>query len=327
MRAMLPTRLRDRAIGTPAPSTPPARGARPISRADAVMLLTMLIWGANIVSAKIAVSALPPLGFGVLRYLLAGSLLLGLLRRREGSIGLRRADVPAVALAGAVGIGLNQAGFLLGIHLISASLSAIILATTPLLTAAMAALWAREPLSLPAACALGVALCGVIVAVAGGESRVSVSWLGAALTLGAATTLGLGAILAKRPLRAYTALRVTTWLALCGGLTLLPAGLPALLATPRSALTLPVVAAIAFTVLGSTVVGQLAWNYAIQRLGAARTAAYTYLQPVVGIAIAAALLGERLHALQVLGGAVVVFGLVLYTLSARAARRPRPRER
>ncbi len=282
------------------------------------MLLTMLIWGANIVSAKVAVRALPPLGFGVLRYLLAGSILLALLRRREGSMGLRRADLPAVALAGAVGIGLNQVGFLLGLHLISASLAAIILATTTLLTATMAALWAREPLSRGAAGALGVALGGVMLAVAGGGGRLSASWPGALLTLGAAAALGLGAILAKRPLRAYSALRVTTWLALCGGLTLLPAGLPALLSTPRAALTPPVLAATAFTVLGSTVVGQLAWNYAIQRLGATRTAAYTYLQPLVAIAIAALLLGERLRAVQGLGGAVVVLGLVLYARAARS---------
>lgn len=288
-----------------------------MSRADAVMVLTMFIWGANIVSAKIAVRALPPLGFGVVRYLLAGSILLALLGWRERSVGLRRADIPAVVLAGVVGIGLNQAGFLLGIHLISASLSAIILSTTPLLTASMAALWAREPLSRLAIVALAISLCGVVMAILGGGSRISASGTGALLTLGAATTLGLGAILAKRPLRSYTALRVTTWLALCGGATLLPAGLPALLATPRTAVTSAVVAATAFTVLGSTVVGQLAWNYAIQRLGASRTAAYTYLQPVVGIAIAAILLGERLHALQVLGGVVVVLGLALYTVNTR----------
>ena len=286
-----------------------------MTRADAVMLLTMLIWGANIVSAKIAVSAIPPLGFGFLRYLLAGGLLLALLRWRERSIGVRRADLPALALAGAIGIGLNQTCFLLGIHLISVSLSAIILATAPLLTACMAAVWAREPLGARAVFALAVSLGGVIVVIVGGESRLGASWLGALLILGAAATLGLGAILAKRPLRAYSAPRVTTWLALCGGLTLLPAGLPALLSTPPSAVTPPVLAATAFTVLGSTVLGQLAWNYAIKRLGATRTAAYTYLQPVVGIAIAALLLGERLHAIQIVGGVAVVLGLVLYSAS------------
>jgi drug/metabolite transporter (DMT)-like permease len=138
--------------------------------------------------------------------------------------------------------------------------------------------------------------------------------------MGAATTLALGAILAKRPLRAYSSLRVTTWMALFGGLTLLPAGLPALLTTPRSAITPSVLTAAAFTILISTIIGQIAWNYAIKRLGAARTMAYTYLQPVVGIAIAAILLGERLQAVQFLGGAIVLLGLALYSGGVRWLR-------
>jgi drug/metabolite transporter (DMT)-like permease len=45
--------------------------------------------------------------------------------------------------------------------------------------------------------------------------------------------------------------------------------------------------------------------------------AHTYLQPVVGIAVAAALPGERPHGMPFFGGAVVVLGLVLYTLGSR----------
>ncbi len=298
-----------------------SRGHVRLTRADALMLLTMLIWGANIVSVKVAVRVILPLGFGFLRYLLAGVILLVLLRAQEGSIGLRRADAPALALAAVVGIGLNQVGFLLGIRLISASLAAIILATTPLLTAGMAALWAHEPLRWRTLLALTISLAGVIVAIATGSTRLDASWLGGALIGGAALMLGLGAILAKRPLRAATSLRVTTWMVLCGGLALLPVGLPALLATPRAAVTPTIVAATAFTVLGSTVLGQLAWNYAIKHLGATRTATYTYLQPLVGLGVAGVVLGERLHALQVLGGAVVVVGLVLYARGTQMAGR------
>lgn len=289
------------------------------------MLLTMLIWGANIVSVKIVVRTVAPLGFGFLRYLIAGCALLALLRWREGSATIRRGDLPWLAGAGAVGIGLNQVCFLLGIHLVSVSLASIILATAPLLTACMAALWVREPLSPRALSALAVSFGGVVITLGGGGTSLSASWRGGLLILGAAVTMGIGAILAKRPLRAYTSLRATTWMALAGGLTLLPTGLPALLSTPRGAFTAPIVAAMAFTVLGATLAGQLAWNYAIQRIGATRTIAYTYLQPVVGIAIAALLLGERLQPAQYLGGAVVILGLVLYRGGARRAA-PLPSE-
>jgi drug/metabolite transporter (DMT)-like permease len=276
------------------------------------MLLTMLIWGINITCVKVATNVIAPLGFGVLRYSIASVILLAILRRREGSLRIGRADLGWVAAGGACGFGLNQICFLLGIHLMSASLAAIILATSPLITAILAAIWAREPVQPRTVLALVVSFGGVLAVIAGSGSDLHVSWLGGLLILGSAATLALSAILAKRPLSRYSSLRVTTWMALFGCLTLMPTGIPALLATPWSAVTPLIAAAAAFTVLGSTVLGNLGWNYAIQHLGAARTSMYTYLQPVVGVIVAVLLLGERLSLVQVLGGVVVLLGLLLY---------------
>jgi drug/metabolite transporter (DMT)-like permease len=288
------------------------RGFR-VTRADALMMLTMLIWGINITSVKVAVSALPPLGFGLLRYALASGVLFAILKWREGSLGVRRSDLRWMIPAGAIGIGCNQIAFLLGVRMMSASLAAIILATTPLITACLAAIVAHERLRPRALVALLISFCGVVVVILGQGSRMSASWAGGLLILAAGVTLALGAIWAKWPLRTCSPLRVTAWMAFFGGLALLPLGLPALATTTPSSVTPLIAAAIAFTVLGSTVLGNMAWNYAVQQLGATRTAAYTYLQPVVAVAIAAVLLRERLAPVQVLGGAVVLLGLLLYT--------------
>jgi drug/metabolite transporter (DMT)-like permease len=288
------------------------RGVR-FTRADALMMLTMLIWGINITSVKVVVSALPPLGFGLLRYALASGVLFAILKWREGSLRVRRSDLGWMIPAGAIGIGCNQIAFLLGVRMMSASLAAIILATTPLITACLAAVVAHERLRPRALVALLISFCGVVVVIVGQGGRMSASWAGGLLILAAGVTLALGAIWAKWPLRTCSPLHVTTWMAFFGGLALLPLGLPALATTTSSSITPLIAAAIAFTVLGSTVLGNMAWNYAVQQLGATRTAAYTYLQPVVAVAIAAVLLRERLAPVQFLGGAVVLVGLLLYT--------------
>jgi drug/metabolite transporter (DMT)-like permease len=295
------------------------RGFR-VTRADALMMLTMLIWGINITSVKIAVSALPPLGFGLLRYALASSMLFAILKWREGSLHVRRSDLGWMIPAGAIGIGCNQIAFLLGIRMMSASLAAIVLATTPLITACLATVVAHERLRPRALVALLISFCGVVVVILGQGDRMSASWAGGLLILAAGVTLALGAVWAKWPLRTCSPLRVTAWMAFFGGLALLPPGLPALATVTPSSITPLITAAIAFTVLGSTVLGNMAWNYAVQQLGATRTAAYTYLQPVVAVAIAAVLLGERLTPVQFLGGAVVLLGLLLYA----GPRVPRP---
>jgi drug/metabolite transporter (DMT)-like permease len=284
------------------------------------MMLTMLIWGINITSVKVVVGALPPLGFGLLRYALASGVLFAILKWREGSLRVRRSDLGWVIPAGAIGIGCNQIAFLLGVRMMSASLAAIILATTPLITACLAAVMTHERLRPRALVALLISFCGVVVVIAGQGGRMSASWAGGLLILAAGVTLALGAVWAKWPLRTCSPLRVTAWMAFFGGLTLLPPGLPALATTTPSSITPLIAAAIAFTVLGSTVLGNMAWNYAVQQLGATRTAAYTYLQPVVAVAIAAVLLRERLAPVQFLGAAVVLLGLLLYA----GPRAPRP---
>jgi drug/metabolite transporter (DMT)-like permease len=280
--------------------------------ADAVMIGTMLIWGINISCVKIATDVIAPLGFGLLRYGIAFPVLLLILWRQEGEVRIGRAGIGWLIAGGVCGFGLNQVAFLSEIHLISASLAAIIMATAPLITAVLAATWAREPLRPRALLALILSFAGVLVVIAGAGSALQVSWRGGLCILGAATTLALSAVLVKKPLLHYSSLRVTTWMALFGCLVLMPSGVPALVTTPWSAVTLAIGAAATFTVLGSTVFGNLGWNYAIQHLGAARTSMYTYLQPVVGVVIAGLLLGERLAPVQMLGGLVVLLGLVLY---------------
>lgn len=290
------------------------------------MLGAMLIWGINITSAKVAVHDVPPLGFGLLRYTFASSVLFFILWRREGSIGVHRGDLPWLAASGIIGLGLNQVAFLSGIHLVSATLAAIILASAPVLTAVVAAIWAREPLRLAAMTSLFVSLAGVTLVILGKGDRLSISGPGSALMLLAAATLALGAVLARVPLRAYSSLRVTAWLTLFGALTLSAPGLPAWLTTPWTSLPGLTWLAIGFTLVFATILGNLTWNYAIQQLGAARTAAYTYLQPIGGVAFAAVLLGERPTWLQVVGGLIVLSGQVVYSLGRRPPATPSPED-
>jgi drug/metabolite transporter (DMT)-like permease len=293
------------------------RGARvPVTRADGAMLGTMLLWGVNISAAKVVVSAVSPAAFGVLRYSIATLVLGVLLWRYEGSLRVRLRDLPRLGLVGGVGLGVYQLCFLAGISRISASLAALLLAVSPLLTAAVAALWYHEPLGRRSVAVLAFSFGGVALVVLGAGPAGRASWLGALLILGAALCVALSAVWSTGVLRAYSSLRVTAWMCVAGTAIFLPQGVPALLHTPAAAWSPQVVAAALSVVIGGTILGNLAWNYAVQQIGATRTAVYTYMQPVVGVLIAVVALGERPGAAQALGGAIILLGLLAY---------PRPR--
>ena len=53
------------------------------------------------------------------------------------------------------------------------------------------------------------------------------------------------------------------------------------------------------------------WHRAVQAIGPNRTMPYLYLQPLLALALAALMLGERLGPLQIVGGLLAMGGVVL----------------
>jgi drug/metabolite transporter (DMT)-like permease len=72
-------------------------------------------------------------------------------------------------------------------------------------------------------------------------------------------------------------------------------------------------------VLCATVLGQGIWTSLMRRYPAGVVAPFSLLVPVVGIGLAALLLGERPSAVELIAGLVIVGGVLLGT--------PRPPER
>lgn len=70
---------------------------------------------------------------------------------------------------------------------------------------------------------------------------------------------------------------------------------------------------LAYTVLGSAVAGYWCFNWGLRRVPARTAAAFDYLQPPVTLLIAWLVLGERLTALALGAGVVIVLGLYLVT--------------
>ena len=66
------------------------------------------------------------------------------------------------------------------------------------------------------------------------------------------------------------------------------------------------------------------WYRAVKEVGASRSAIFMNLQPVVGVLLAWALLGERVGAAELAGGAAVLGGVALTTQPGRSDEGERP---
>ena len=292
---------------------PPAPAPVKFGTIDLALIMMTVIWGMNAVIVKLTYTQIPPMAFMAVRFVIAGALLLIILRVTEGSLRVDRRDWPKFLVAGMVGTGLYQPLFLTGLSMTSASVTALIIATSPIFVALINRVLGRE--ILPPRGWLGIALtfAGIIliVAASGGVTLSSQSFVGDMLILAGSFLWALYAVLAAPLMARYSPLRVTALTTSIGAAPIIVIGLPATLALDWSQVNLWGWSGLIYSALFAIVVGYIIWNNGVKKIGGTRTALYGNLIPVIGVITATLLLGEQLTPLKIAGAAVIFVGLHL----------------
>lgn len=279
--------------------------------AEAGALLVMVAWAANFVVVKGAIAAAPPIGFAFLRFLLAGVVLLAILRWREGSVGVPRRVVVPVALLGGLGFGLYQILWATGLTVTTAGTSALIVATTPIWTVLVAIAMRTEAAHRARFAGAAVGFAGVALVVAARGLDLAVTGLGDLLTLAAAVCWGSYLALSAPLLSTLSPLRLTTWAILFGTAVMAAPG-SAQLALAGSAWVGPAIGgAIVYSGIVAGGLANVIIFRAIAVVGPSHVANLQLLVPALTVLVAAAALGEPILAGQVAGGAVIIAGILI----------------
>jgi len=271
----------------------------------------VIMWGLAPVATRAAVAHLAPLPLLTLRLIAAALVLLPwawpVFRRLRARSASRLAAAGLLAL-----VGYNLL-VTLGLRWLPAATAGLLLATEPVWIMLLGRVFLGERVGLRAWLGTGVALAGVAVlagpgAVTGADGYLALAGIGLVL---AATLAFAGYTIVQRPLSqqfgavpaaaASTVAGALPYLAFTG--TLAGAGL--------AHLSPAVWGALAFLTLGSTVAGMLLWNVAVLAGGAARVSLLLYLEPVVSVLGAAVFLGERVTALMICGGVLILGGVAV----------------
>jgi len=280
---------------------------------DAILLAAVTLWALNYSVVKFGIREFEPLALPVLRFGAAGLALLTILRLREGTIGVRRADLPRLAVAGFFGVTLSQVSFVYALTFTTASDNALLGATAPIVTAVLATLVGLERSGRRHWTAAVFGLAGVVLIVVGspGAFVFGSGLLGDGLAFGNVLVSSTSAILVVPLLTRYSVYRVLTYEMLLGTGILLPIALPSLLAQDFSRVTAEGWAALGYMILATGIVTNLLYFTAMGRIGASRAAIYQYLQSFLGVLFAILLLGEGVGFVQLVGGAIVVASVIL----------------
>lgn len=290
----------------------------------------MVFWAGNFIVVKGAIGILPPIGFTFLRYCIAAITLLILLRWREGRIRLPRGDVVPVLLLGVIGFGCYQILWPVALQSIPAGDSALLIATTPVMTALLAmAVGADTPNAVKLIGAF-ISFAGVALVIAAGQGLVlGASLVGDVLTLVAAACWAVYTVFGARILRRHSPLVTTTWAIVAGTVFIAPLGIAQLVSADLSSdvswFGPPILLAILYSGTLAAGFANVIVFHGVKLLGPTRVTALQFLVPALAVVMAAIFLGEPIRPIQVVGGAVILAGVALlrrgsWPSGGRAAR-------
>jgi drug/metabolite transporter (DMT)-like permease len=292
---------------------------RPPASAYAAAVGMTVAFALSFVATKTALKGFEPLLIALVRFTLAGAILWVVWRLRPVREPLTRAELGRLALVGFVSLTVYFSFENLGIARTSASEAAILIATIPIFVAVIVAFVPAERPTRRQWAGILLSFAGVIalVLVAGGAGGGSLT--GNLLVLAASVSGAAYAVLARRLLVSRSALFVTTWQNLFGALFMAPLALVEVLLVGVRRPTVTAAGGVLFLTLVCSILAYLLLNYAFRFLPASRVSVFINLTPVVAVASAYVLLGERLTAAQGVAAVVVVAGVWLTNSGGRGA--------
>lgn len=275
----------------------------------------MVIWAANFIVVKDAISDFPPVAFTMLRYGLASVALLVILRWYEGAIRLPHPDTIRMLALGGLGFGLYQILWTTGLQSIPAGDSALIIASTPVLVAVLAVIAGSDTLTPMKFAGATLSFLGVVVVIGAGVGiSLSGSLAGSALTLLAATCWASYTAFAAPVLRRQTPLVLTTWATIGGTIVMTPVGIAELLqpgAIEPDLEVLPLALAIAYSGILAAAFSNIIVFNGVRLLGPTRVITLQSFVPAMAVVMAYFFLGEPIRPAQVIGGLIIVVGVAL----------------
>lgn len=275
------------------------------------------MWSSAFTSARIIVTNAPPLTISAIRFLIAGAIAVFIARMMGQSLRLTPQQWRLTVLFGvcqnALYLGLN----FVAMQTIEASLAAIIASSLPLWVALAGWLVSGETIRPIGIAGLIAGIVGVAL-IMGTRLSAGVDPIGVMLCGIGALALTFATLAVRGASSGGNVMTVVGFQMLVGSAAL---WIPALLfETWEVNWTPTVVAAFAYTIFVPGLLATILWFWLVRRIGATRAATFHFLNPFLGVAIAAALLGEALGPLDLVGVAVITLGILAVQLSKSPKR-------
>lgn len=269
----------------------------------AIAALLCLVWGFNVVTAKIGVTYVPPVFFTAMRFLGVLVILAPWLKPAPGKWAVL---IPAVFFMGA----LHFALIFTGVRYSDASTMAIVNQLYVPISVILAMVWLGESVPWERWAGIALAFLGVIVFSA--DATVVPQWKGVAFLVADAVSMGIGTVLLRK-LSGVSAFVMQAWMAALGFPLLVLASavfesgqMAAVARAPWQEW-----ASLGYTIVGASLIGHTAYYYLLQRYEVSLVASVLLAAPIIGVLSGVFVLGEPFTAEIAAGAAMTLSGVAI----------------
>ena len=292
-------------------------------RAWIAWALVCLIWGTTYLAIKVALETIPPFLMGGIRYLIGGTVLAAwLVARRDGLPPVR--EWPQLAILGFLMIALGNGGVVWAEQYLASGLTAVVIATSPFWMVTIDALFpGGDRLGLRQWGGLFIGFCGIVLlmwpelSLGGASGRATA--LGILAVQIACAGWAVASAYTKRHAVSRNVLGVAAVQMFFGGVFMTLAGTVTgewahLAFSPRT------LAVLVYLTLAGSVIAFAAYSYALRHLPIATVSLYTYVNPVIAVALGTLLLGEPFRASMLVAAAVILVGMFVVRPASQSSR-------
>ncbi len=279
------------------------------------MIITALVWSVSFINIKVAVAVVPPMTLGMLRFIIASAILIVIVLYQKIDLRLEKKDIPAVFMAGALGITLYFFFENNGIKYTSASASSLIIATIPVFGVIADAIIYKIKMTKKVFLSIISSLVGVSMIVGFNIEELVASGYakGYLMMFGAVGAWILYMIVTKPLFDRYTQMKLLFYQSVIGTICFVPFAI--MENFNYDLLTTNIM--IHITILGvfASVIGFYTYLIALDVLGMSVSSIFLNLLPLLTVIFSMFYLKETMTLLQVAGGGLILLSVFLINSS------------
>lgn len=281
-------------------------------RAILMGIAFVLMWSSAFTSARIIVADAPALAALSVRFFLSGAVGVGIALWLGQSWSFTRVQWRSIIIFGVCQNALYLGLYFLAMRSVEASLASVLASSMPLVVALLSTLLFREKLKPIAVFGLALGFVGVLV-IMGTRLQSGSDVFGIVLCGVGTVALALATLAVRGTGAGKNVLMVVGIQSFVGGAILAVAS--PFVDDYVLDMSHGLVAAMLYTTFVPGLLATWVWFKLVDRIGTIKAAAFHFLNPFFGVAIAAALLGERVTVWDLLGVATIMIGILAVQLS------------